>query len=113
MIKQNYMSEKWFDLLKTHIAQKSMNAVARELAYSKTTLSLIMNGKYTGKTDRVRDKVLATYAQVRCPHQNQVIVMSECVALATAAAPTHNPLKMQQWRACQRCPNKPQCGAKS
>ncbi|AUX60822.1 XRE family transcriptional regulator [Simonsiella muelleri] len=113
MIEQDYMSEQWFELLMKQITTKTMRVVADELNYSKTTLSLIINRKYKGKTDRVRDKVLAIYAQVHCPHQNQVIVMSECVALATSSAPTHNPLKMQQWRACQRCPNKPECGEKS
>lgn len=113
MIKQNYMSEQWFILLKAKIAEKTMQVVAAELDYSKTALSLIVNGKYAGKPDRVRQKVLSTYDIVDCPYHNKLIDKKECVALATAAAPTHNPLKMQQWRACQRCPNKPQCGAKS
>lgn len=107
-IKQDYMSEQWFELLKTQIAAKTMRVVADELNYSKTTLSLIINGKYGDKTtDRVRDKVLTTYAQVHCPYQNQMLAMGDCVALATVAAPTHNPLKMQQWRACQSCPKRP------
>lgn len=107
-IKQPYMTEKWFKTLKEQIASKSMSVVAAELNYSKTTLSLIVNGKYAGKTtERVREKVLMTYDVVACPYQNQMIAMSECVALATMSAPTHNPIKMQQWRACQNCPKRP------
>lgn len=113
MIEQDYMSEQWFALLKAKIAEKTMQVVAAELAYSKTALSLIVNGKYVSKTNRLRDKVLATYQVTACPYHNKLIPLNECVSLATATAPTHNPLKMQQWRACQRCPNKPECGEKS
>lgn len=109
---ETYMTEEWFALLKTQIKAKTAQAVAVELGYSKTALSLIMNGKYVGKTDRVRDAVMNRYAFVECPHRVQTIAMYDCISLAHSPAPTHNPIKMQQWRACQSCPKRPKETAK-
>lgn len=110
---QPYMQEKWFLLLKEQVALKNLRTIAQELNYSITTLSLIINGKYVGKTDRFRDAILKHNNTVDCPYQNKLLKMSECCALSSAPAPTHNPMKMQQWRACQSCPNNPKCGEKS
>jgi len=53
------MNEGWFALLKARIAAASLRQVAAELGYSGTTLSLIVHGKYAGKTDRVAAAVAA------------------------------------------------------
>lgn len=112
MIKQAYMDEEWFAILSERVSQSNAKAVAAELGYSKTALSLILNGKYKGKPDCLRDKVIFRFVRVNCPHQKQVIPMYECVGLAHSPAPTHNPIKMQQWRACQSCPKRPKETAK-
>ena len=104
-IAQPYMTEPWFALLTDKVAQSSRNKVAKELGYSLTAISLVMNGKYAGNPDRLRDKVLQQYSTVRCPHQGKTIALHVCQDLAQSPAPTHNPLKMQQWRACQKCPH--------
>lgn len=101
------MNEGWFSLLKTQIATASLRRVAAELGYSGTTLSLIVHGKYAGKTDRVAAAVAARYETVACPHQGKTIPLHECHDTASGKAPTHNPIKMQQWRACQTCPKRP------
>lgn len=106
-INQPYMTEQWFKTLKEQCDTKTARVVAQELGYSKTTLSLILNGHYVGKTDRVCDAVLLRYHFVECPHLRKMLRVHECVSLATSPAPTHNPIKMQQWRACQNCPKCP------
>ena len=97
------MNEGWFTLLKARIAAASLRQVAAELGYSGTTLSLIVHGKYAGKTDRVAAAVAARYETVACPYQGKTIPLHECRSTAQGKAPTHNPMKMQQWLACQKC----------
>lgn len=103
----NYQHEHWFTLLQQRVAQSSTRAVADELQYSTTSISLILNGKYQGKPDRVAQKVLQQYAKVHCPFSGQTIALHQCQSTAHGKAPTHNPMKMQQWRACQSCPKRP------
>ena len=105
---KDYMNEGWFSLLKAQIATASLRKVAAELGYSGTTLSLIVNGKDAGKTDRVAAAVAARYETVACPHQGKTIPLHECHDTASGKAPTHNPIKMQQWLACQKCAKR--CG---
>ena len=105
---KDYMNEGWFALLKARIAAASLRQVAAELGYSGTTLSLIVHGKYAGKTDRVAAAVAARYETVACPYQGKTIPLHECRSTAQGKAPTHNPRKMQQWLACQKCAKR--CG---
>ncbi len=105
---KDYMNEGWFALLKARIAAASLRQVAAELGYSGTTLSLIVHGKYAGKTDRVAAAVAARYETVACPYQGKTIPLHECRSTAEGKAPTHNPMKMQQWLACQKCAKR--CG---
>ena len=105
---KDYMNEGWFSLLKAQIATASLRKVAAELGYSGTTLSLIVHGKYAGKTDRVAAAVAARYETVACPYQGKTIPLHECHDTASGKAPTHNPIKMQQWLACQKCAKR--CG---
>lgn len=105
---KDYMNEGWFALLKARIAAASLRQVAAELGYSGTTLSLIVHGKYAGKTDRVAAAVAARYETVMCPYQGKTIPLHECRSTAQGKAPTHNPMKMQQWLACQKCAKR--CG---
>ena len=106
VIRQPYMDEPWFGILSEQVAQSSRAKVAAELDYSLTSVSLVMNGKYAGKPDRLRDKVLARYTAVHCPFAGRTIPLHVCRETANGKAPTHNPIKMQQWRACQSCPKK-------
>ena len=105
---KDYMNEGWFALLKARIAAASLRQVAAELGYSGTTLSLIVHGKYAGKTDRVAAAVAARYETVACPYQGKTIPLHECRSTAQGKAPTHNPMKMQQWLECQKCAKR--CG---
>lgn len=106
MIEQAYMQEDWFALLREKVAQSSVSQVARDLAYSTTAISLILNGKYNGKPDKLRDKIWQRYAVVSCPFSGSVIPVYQCQETSAAKAPTHNPLKMAQWKACQNCPKR-------
>jgi hypothetical protein len=98
----------WLQLLREEARRTSMARTARLLGYSTATISLVLAGKYPGKTDRIARAVLATLDKLICPHSGEQISSATCRATALAVAPTHHPMKLSHWRACQRCPNRPQ-----
>lgn len=104
---KDYMQEEWFAILKKELEDSTVSAVAKKIGYSSTSISLIMHGKYNGKADRVAKKVLETFTKVGCPYLGQEVDMPTCIEIALSPAPTHNPLKMQHWKACLKCPKRP------
>lgn len=104
---KDYMQEEWFAILKREVEANGIKAVSEKIGYSRTAISLVVNGKYAGKTDRVAAKVMQVYTNVKCPFNGAIITLQDCRDTAHAAAPTHNPIKMQYWRACLKCPRRP------
>lgn len=105
---KEYMNDEWFGILEREVKLSSRRKVAEKIGYSQTTVSLILNGKYAGKTDAVAHKVMLVYTNTECPFKESVITLQECRDYAHAPAPTHNPAKMQHWRVCQNCPKRPE-----
>lgn len=106
------MNADWKALLAAAVEKTSITQVAAKLDVSRTTISLVMGGKYPARTDRIAAKVLDIYARLICPHTGIDISHAECRATATGATPTSSPQAMRQWRACQGCAHKPQGGNK-
>lgn len=104
---KEYMKEQWFEILKREIAASSQRKVAEKLGYSITAINLIANGKYQGGTGKVAERVMQVYTQLECPFNGQTITLQDCREQAHAAAPTHNPMKMQHWKACLKCQKRP------
>lgn len=99
---------RWLTLLRAEAERTSMRAVAGRLGYSPTAISLVLAGKYAGKPDRIAKAALALLDVVECPHTGQTMPLVECRTIAHGSAPMHHPMKLGHWRACQRCPNRPQ-----
>ena len=100
----------WLDLLKQAVERTSCAAVAKELsteskAVSRTTISLVVSGKYPAKTDKIAELVINTFGRVECPFTSEEITLAECKKHHTSAVPTSSPRAMKHWRACQGCPN--------
>ena len=93
----------WMQLLREAVNASSQTAVAGRLGVSRTTVSLVLSGKYPGKTDRVADRVLRAFGQVQCTHTGQPIQLTVCVSYANRRAPINNPLELSHWRACRTC----------
>lgn len=95
----------WLTILQQAVDAKgsSITAVADKLDVSRTTISLVLAGKYPAKTDKIAAKVLDMYARITCPHTCAEISHAECRALSTSAVPTSSPQAMRHWRACQSC----------
>ncbi|MBK0062412.1 MULTISPECIES: LysR family transcriptional regulator [unclassified Acinetobacter] len=97
----------WKQLVHARIEQLgSIQAVAEELSYSRTSLSLALRGKYVGKTDKLEQRVFEVLGQIQCPFLNQPISTAQCRAYSEREAPTQNPAEMRHWRVCHGCPNK-------
>lgn len=100
------LNNDWLTILKAEIAATSQAKTAKKLGYSETAISLILNGKYRGKTDKFAATVIAILAKVNCPYTGLEIDIITCHETAYSKAPSHNHVKMKQWRACQNCPHK-------
>jgi hypothetical protein len=93
----------WLDILKSRVEASSMGIVADELELSRTTISLVVNGKYPASTDKIATKVIARYSTIACPFLEREITGAECRDFHTREAPTSSPFAMRHWRACQGC----------
>lgn len=107
-----YMQAPWFATLTAEVERTSRQKAADALGLSRTTVSLVMNGKYQGKTTYVAVRVVDKLGGFECLYDTQTITPQACRATAQAAAPTHNPAKLAQWSACQRCPKNLKGGEK-
>ncbi len=96
----------WLELLRARVEATSMGKTADELGVSRTTISLVLAGKYPAKTDRLELKVLVRYGRIECPFLAREITFAECRNYHTREAPTSSPFAMRHWRACQNCPNR-------
>lgn len=102
----------WLAMLREAVAARSQTSVAAMLDLSRTTVSLVLAGKYPGKTDRVAARVLKTFGQVECVHTGQLISLTVCVSYANRRAPLNNPMELSHWRTCRNCPLRPVKGEK-
>lgn len=99
---------RWLVLLRLAVQTSTIAKVARGLGYSRTAISLVLAGKYPGKTNRIEASVLAHLEQqIVCPYLGVIIGADVCHQHINAPAPTHNPLKLAHWRSCQQCPHRP------
>lgn len=102
---------RWLELLRAEAARSSIATVAERVGYSRTTISLVLAGKYPGKPAKIATAALAQLepvVAVECPYLGIAISFEECNQHSGQRAPTHNPAKMHQWRACHQCPNRKQ-----
>lgn len=99
---------RWISLVREESARTSIATVAARLGYSRTAISLALSGKYRGNTDKIATRallVLEPVLTVSCPYLGEDITVVLCVQFAGQRAPTHNPAKMNHWRACRQCQN--------
>lgn len=82
----------------------SLQKVADELGYSRTSLSLALSDKYVGSTARLIKKVIAVLSKVECPYLQRDITPNDCKNFKDRDAPTQNPVEMRHWKSCQCCP---------
>ena len=96
----------WLDLLKERVAASGAGKVADELEVSRTTVSLVLNGKYPASTEKFATRVIARYSTIDCPFLDREISGAECREFHTREVPTSSGFAMRHWRTCQGCPNR-------
>lgn len=98
----------WLDLLRAEVAASSLAAVAERIGVSRTTVSLLLAGKYPAKTlDAVERKVRDAFEARRCPALNAVITGDACQRYRTRAMPRSSARDLRHWRTCQTCSYNP------
>ncbi len=98
---------RWIGLLRQEAKRSTIAASAGRIGYSRTTVSLVLSGKYPGDTSQVAKAVIQHLEQaIACPYLGSEVDSNTCRTYANGPAPTHNPMKMAHWRACQQCQNR-------
>jgi hypothetical protein len=90
-------------LEKAVIEHKSFAAVAKLLGINRATVSTVARRCYPGDDTNVLRRVLGHFDRFVCPHLRAPLTPDECRGYWSGAAPSHNPLKMEHWRACRSC----------
>lgn len=84
---------------------------AARIGMSRTTVSLILANKYSSpSTEHVERRVMEILGRIDCIALGEPLTVEQCQGFYQRSAPTHNPMAMQHWRACQQCPFNPNCG---
>ncbi|MDO8180186.1 MAG: hypothetical protein Q7T62_18215 [Undibacterium sp.] len=112
MIWCNYMDADWFKALEREVAATNKTQVALKMGVDRATVSAVVNGlaaygKGTAKTTNFEREFRRAYEQLECPYTGSNVGAVYCREHALCVAPTHNPLQMQHWQACQQCSHKP------
>jgi hypothetical protein len=107
-----YMDSDWFASMKEEVRRSSVAAVAAKIGFHRSSLSQVLNGcgPYGDGRSSTKQIELAWrqhFEQLTCPHTDEQVGIEHCRKHALGAAPTHNPMSMQQWRSCQQCQYKP------
>jgi hypothetical protein len=107
-----YMDSDWFKALEREVNASNKTRVAEKMDVSRSTLSAVMNGigeygKGKASTVNFEREFRRAYEQLPCPYNGTNVGTAYCREHALSAAPTHNPLQMMHWQACQQCSHKP------
>lgn len=99
--------EKWFQVLSAEVKKSSKSEVARLMGYSRTTISLVMSGKYDGGTTAIAAKVMETFTDlVACPYLNADINKGQCWDHQSRPMPSSDPNQLRHWMSCRsECPH--------
>lgn len=92
----------WMHLLDRAVAATSVADVARRLGVARSSVSLLINGKYPGGTDNMAARVMDVLAEP-CPVYGGGRTSESCVSRRAEPMPTSNPFALRQWRMCQQC----------
>ena len=83
--------------------------VARRLGVSRTSVSLLLSGKYPGDTANMYRRINTLLAPERtcpCPYIGGEIKVTECAKIS-ASMPTSSPAALRHWKACRDCAQNP------
>lgn len=99
----------WIKILKKEVEARGLTRVAVELGISKSTVSLVCNGKYPGGTTRIEERIkriFGTNGRVACPALGE-IAPERCADTHAKAREigmkASNPETLKLYRTCLNC----------
>ncbi len=102
-----YAIEPWFEVLRAECERTTQAAVADRIGMSATVVNQVLNGKYPGRLDNVRQRVEgALMAQtVTCPVLGE-LRRHECLDHQKRPFAATNSVRVMMYRACRDgCPH--------
>lgn len=94
----------WRQILEDAVAGSSVTAAAARLGVSRTSVSLLLNGKYPGNTERMAARVMEVYGPMRdCPVYGGKVNDAICTERKAQPMPTSSPWALRRWRECRAC----------
>ncbi len=94
----------WLNDLKTACEQTSLANVGRKIGYGKSTISLVLAGKYAGNLNKVRaaveKKLIAS--SVMCPVMGKIST-EQCTANQSRPLMTASSSSTRLFKACKNC----------
>ncbi|KTT63591.1 hypothetical protein NS383_18860 [Pseudomonas oryzihabitans] len=101
-------------LLALEVQASDRTRAAARIGMSRTAVSLVLANKYSSpSTAGVERRVLDVLGRIDCIAVGETLTVEQCQSYRERPAPTHNPMQMQHWRACQHCPFNPHCAGGS
>jgi len=104
---------KWEDLLNAEVSKRGKQTVCRELDIARSSLDLVLSGKYPASTERIEKKVLRTYGNnnpVTCPVLGEISVIACRLNCKNSKRygnkATGNPITLKLYLTCPDCPNR-------
>lgn len=113
-----YMTEPWFDLLRSACQAHGVSGVAQILGVSRPAVSMVLNGcgpygRGQASTQQFGRRVQQFFdGTFECPFLTQFtgeprrITGTQCRDYAYREPPTTNPHEGRHWRACRTCPQR-------
>ena len=99
------LEPEWLTILKRECEGRSKAAVARELGYARTSVSLVVSGRYGGSPARIAARVMEVFGKPRfCPHLKSEISPVACSDRRSGPMPTSSASDLKHWTACKSCP---------
>lgn len=97
-------------LLAAEVRATDRTRAASRIGMSRTAVSLVLANKYSSpSTAGVERRVMDVLGRIDCIALGETLTVAQCQTFRDRSAPTHNPMQMQHWRACQHCPFNPNC----
>jgi len=99
----------WIEVLRREVAKKGPKQVARELGVSRSTIDLVVQGKYSAGLTKINARIEAIYGhngQVLCPILEE-IKPARCADLWNKAKKigmrAGNPETLKLYKTCLKC----------
>lgn len=105
---------RWIEILREATDKLGQVEVAKRIGYNRSVVSQVLNGKYPGDIDKVRERVEGALMgrTVDCPVLGDITI-DVCIDHQSRKLSVTNPMRVQMYRACRdNCPHSALCKEK-